>query len=79
MGREPGEDPIAGKSDTEHGQGIGRIGQSGDHGDRVQRVAQVDGCPICCGAFAQHIGEGDAPEHKDRTLKHAAAPAWPAP
>ena len=40
----------------------------------MQRVAEIDGGPVCCGTFAQHVGEGDAPEHKDRTLQHATAP-----
>ena len=75
MDGKPGEKPVAGEPDSHHGQGIAGIGQSRDQGQGVQRVAEVDGGPVGCRAFAQHVGKGDTAQHNDGTLKHATPPS----
>ena len=74
VGGEPGEEPIAGQPNGQHGEGIDRKTQSSDKGHGVQRVVEIDGGPIGCGALAEHVGEGDATEDNEPFLQHAIAP-----
>ncbi len=73
VGGEPGEEPIAGEPNGQHGEGIDRKTHAGDKGDGVQRVAEIDGGPIGCGTFAEHVGEGDAAKDNELSLQHAMA------
>ena len=40
----------------------------------MQGVVEIDGGPVSGGTLAEHVGEGDAPKHDDRSLEHSVAP-----
>ncbi len=62
------------ESRTASMEGICRKAHSCHKGHGVHRVAEVDGGPIGCRTFAQHVGEGNAPKDNELSLQDAVVP-----